>query len=150
MTGVCLRPICVYMSVHVCQTQTVCLLANKQHAISFCGLNQNHCLSQYPAVLVLQLSHGFSLLLQFVADNVWLFKISLFFYFWGKVWAPFREPLRWSNLDSKYTEKNFFKSLFSPLPSLSLSHYIPLSVSEGVDWTGKKGVGLWCVPCSHK
>lgn len=129
--------------------QTVGLLASKQRAISFWGLNQNHCLSQYPAVLVRQLSHGFSLLLQFVADNVWLFKNSLFFQFWGKVWAPFRKPLRWSNLNSMYRGV-FFKGLFSGFPSLSLSHHIPLSVNEGVDWTRNEGVGLWCVPCSHK
>lgn len=59
MTGVCSRVMfCVcdfmqWLNVHRTQaSHAMCLLASKQRAISFCGLNPNRCLSQYPAVLV--------------------------------------------------------------------------------------------------
>lgn len=126
--------VCTCSVLPCAKCQTVCLLASKVCAISFWGLNQNHCLSQYPAVLVRQLSHGFSLLLQFVADDVWLFKNSLFFWFWGNVWAPFREPLRWSNPNSMY--RGIFLKAFSL--AFHLFHFLTIPLFPSVrEWIGQ-------------
>lgn len=138
---------------NVYQTQTghaMCLLASKQRAISFCGLNQNHCLSQYPAVLVhshMAFLYSFSLWLT-MFDCL---KLSSFFFFLRETLSPLQRAFEMKPFGQQFERtRTVFKALFSSPLLLSFSHYILLSAWEWVDWTGGEGVGLWCFPCSHK
>lgn len=59
-------------------------------------------------------------------------KICLFFQSWGKVWAPFREPLRWI-LDSNYRGFFFFSRPFL------LFHFLTKSLFPSMrEWIGQE------------
>lgn len=133
-----------WLNVHRTQaSHAMCLLASKQRAISFCGLNQNRCLSQYPAVLVR--SH-MAFLYSF---SSWLTMFDclkcpcfFFFSFWRKSWSPPPSESLWDEAVWTALTENQSCFLF-PSTSLSLSLTISLFPSAR-EWTGQDRRVLGC------
>ena len=121
-----------WLNVHRTQaSHAMCLLASKQRAISFCGLNQNRCLSRYPAVLVrshMAFLYSFSSWLT-MFDCLKCPCFCFFSFLWDEaVWTAHTE------------NQNCF--LF-PSTSLSLSFTISLFPSAR-EWTGQDRRELGC------
>ncbi len=128
---------------NVYQTQTghaMCLLASKQRAISFCGLNQNHCLSQYPAVLV----HSHMAFLYLISLWLTMFDClkfsSFFFLFEGKLEPPSEnlwDEAIWTA--SRENQNCFYRS------PLYLSLFLTTCLFPSVrEWTGQDRGELGC------